>query len=125
MKTCLEKLLSANRWRVRTGKMGSTDALGWNGAFIVPIDGQLWQVILGDGTGLGTGWRHLSATNAQRREVPPWAVMCRLKELFFADDAWVVQFHPPKDDYVNDHPFVLHLWEPLEEKLPTPNIVLV
>jgi len=125
MKTCLEKLLSANRWRVRTGKLGSNETLGWNGAFIVPINGQLWQVIISDGTGMNVGWRHLSATNAQRREVPPWDVMCRLKELFFADDAWVVQFHPPKDDYVNDHPFVLHLWEPLEEKLPVPSIVLV
>jgi hypothetical protein len=105
--------------------MGSTDSAGWNGAFMVPLNGQLWQVIIGDGSALDTGWRHLSVTNAQRRELPPWEVMCRLKDLFFADDAWVVQFHPPKEVYVNDHPYVLHLWEPLDAELPTPNIVLV
>src|ERR1700751_2531619 len=107
--TCLEKLSKANRWRVRTGKMGSDESAGWNGAFIVPLEGEMWQVILSD----GLGWRHLSITNAQTRELPSWNTMCRVKELFFGDDEWALQFHPPKADYINDHPFVLHLWQPL------------
>lgn len=119
--TCLEKLTKANRWRIKTGVMGSDDTYGWNGAFIVPVGGQMWQVILAD----GGGWRHLSVTNAQKHQLPSWEVMCRMKELFFDDEAWVVQFHPPRAAYVNDHPYVLHLWESLNETQPIPLIVMV
>lgn len=114
--TCLEKLMKANRWRIRTGVMGSDETAGWNGAFIVPLEGEMWQVILSD----GLGWRHLSITNAQKNMLPSWNVMCRVKEYFFGDDSWTVQYHPPKDDYIDVHPYVLHLWEPLNEELPKP-----
>lgn len=119
--TCLEKLCKANRWRVRTGTMGSDETYGWNGAFIVPLEGELWHVILSD----GMGWRHLSVKNAQKKVLPSWGLMARLKELFFDDDAWVVQFHPAKDEYVNLHPCVLHLWESLDEPMPHPHVVQV
>jgi hypothetical protein len=36
--------------------------------------------------------------------------MCLVKELFWSDDECVVQFHPPKQNYINQHPGVLHLW---------------
>jgi hypothetical protein len=134
MATCLEKLSRANRWRIRVGSklslhnpaveafLASEDTAGWNGSFIVPLGGQLWHVRISD----GWGWRHLSVTNAQRpTTVPSWEIMCRLKDLFFGDDAWVVQFHPAKEDYVNDHPGCLHLWEPLNETLPKPPVVVV
>ena len=88
---------------------------------MVPMEGEFWQVRLSD----GMGWRHLSVTNAQRKALPTWNVMCRLKEAFWGDDEWVVQFHPPKEEYINDHPFVLHLWSPLNDTLPRPPIVLV
>ena len=114
--TCLEKLAKANRWRIRTGKMGSDDTAGWNGAFIVPLEGHMWQVLISD----GMGFRHLSATNAQKSMLPSWNVMCRLRDYFFADDAWVMQLHPPKDEYINDHPYVLHLWESLNDPIPIP-----
>lgn len=121
MRTCLEKLCRANRWRIRSGQLASDDTAGWNGDFLVPLEGEYWRVRLSD----GWGWRHLSVSNAQKKVLPPWNVMCRLKEAFFGDDSWVVQFHPAKSDHVNDHPFVLHLWEPLEDKLPQPPVILV
>lgn len=114
--TCLEKLRKAERWRIKTGTMGSEGEDGWNGAFIVPVDGEMWQVILSD----GMGWRHLSVTNAQKRQLPTWHIMCRMKDLFFGDEDWAVEFHPPKEAYINDHDFVLHLWQPLNEELPKP-----
>jgi hypothetical protein len=40
--------------------------------------------------------------------------------LFWAEDECVVQFHPAKKDYVNIHPFTLHLWKPTESWLPAP-----
>jgi hypothetical protein len=52
--------------------------------------------------------------------MPSWNIMCRVKELFWGDDEWAVQYHPPKAEYVNDHPYVLHLWQPLSENLPLP-----
>lgn len=119
--TGLEKLSRANRWRIRAGQFASTDQDGFNGHFLVPLNGELWHVIIAD----GWGWKHLSVTNAQKRMMPPWEIMCRLKEAFFADDEWACQFHPAKDDYVNDHPYCLHLWLPLEEPLPKPPIWFV
>jgi hypothetical protein len=119
--TCLEKLTRANRWRVKTGQMGSDDSYGWNGAFLVPLEGELWHVIIGD----GNGWRHLSVVNAQKKVLPSWNVMCRFKDLFFSDSSWVVQFHPPGDEYINDHPYCLHLWESIDEPMPHPHVVLV
>jgi hypothetical protein len=134
--TCLEKLARANRWRLRAGdphlskqaqggfsraSFASTELDGWNGLFLVPMNGQIWEVMLSD----GWGWRHLSVTNAQKRQLPPWEIMTRMKETFFADDAWVVMFVPPKEVYINDHPYCHHLWEPLNEPLPMPHFVMV
>ena len=121
MKTCLEKLSKANRWRIRTGELASNDASGWNGDFLVPLEGDYWRVRISD----GVGWRHLSVANAQRSTLPSWNVMRRLKDYFFADESWVVQFHPAKSENVNEHPWVLHLWEPLNETLPRPPVILV
>lgn len=119
--TCLEKLCRANRWRIRTGTMASDETHGWNGAFLVPLEGEMWQVIIAD----GMGWRHLSISNAQRKVLPSWNIMCRIKESFFGDDDWVIQYHPPKDDYIDVHPYVLHLWQPLSEELPKPYSFMV
>jgi hypothetical protein len=120
-RTVLEKLVRANRWRIREGKMASDDTSGWNGCFLIPLDGQLYHVIISD----GMGWRHVSIRNAQKNVVPSWGIMCRLRDLFFSDDAWVVQFHPPAEEYIDDHPWTLHLWESLDEPMPHPSIVLV
>jgi hypothetical protein len=121
MATGLEKLVRANRWRIRNGQFASTDQEGFNGHFLVPLNGELWHVIISD----EFGWKHLSVTNAQRKMMPPWEIMCRLKEAFYGDDEWCVQFHPARDAYVNDHPFCLHIWRPLEDELPKPPLVFV
>jgi hypothetical protein len=119
--TSLEKLCRANRWRVKTGQMASDETYGWNGAFIVPLEGEMWHVILSD----KMGWKHLSISNAQSRKLPSWTVMGRVKDAFFADDEWCCQFFPAKEEYVNDHPWCLHLWVSLDEPMPHPSVVLV
>ena len=45
-----------------------------------------------------------------RRRCPTWDEMCMVKDIFWADEECVVQFHPPKSKYVNFHPYCLHLW---------------
>ena len=122
MATSLEKLCRANRWRVRKGQFASSDSDGFNGHFLVHLEGELWLVIVSD----QLGWKHLSVTNAQKKTVmADWTVMCRLKDAFFSDDDWVVQFHPAKNDHINDHPYCLHLWQSLDEPMPHPPFVFV
>jgi hypothetical protein len=121
MATCLEKLRRAERWRIRKGPGASDETEGWNGAFLVPLEGELWHVIISD----KMGWRHLSVSNAQKKVLPTWGIMCRLKDAFFGDADWVCQWHPAKEDYINDHPFCLHLWQALDEPMPHPHWVYV
>ena len=110
--TCLEKIVRANRWRLRgISKLATTDVDGWNGVFIVPISGQVWYVQLSD----RDGWRHLCAHSTNPK--PPREVIRLLTETFFADDAAVVQFLSPS--YLVDR--YIHLWESIEAPMPMPH----
>ena len=71
----------------------------------------------------GEGWDHVSISKIDK--VPTWEEMCFVKELFFADDECVVQFHPPKSDYINHHPNVLNLWKPSKTPIPMPPKICV
>jgi hypothetical protein len=33
-----------------------------------------------------------------------------VKDLLWAEEECVVQFHPPRSQYINNNPFMLHLW---------------
>lgn len=68
----------------------------------------------------GGGWEHVSMAPYKHSYTPSWDDMCRLKKMFFYDNEWVVQFHPPESEYVNNRENCLHLWRPMEENLPTP-----
>lgn len=102
--------------RVKNGRFGSSEADGFNGFFELQVNGEALRVIASD----GAGWQHVSVSKALSNKVPNWEHMSRIKELFWGDDVWVVQFHPAKKDYVNNHPGCLHLWRPTLDKLPTP-----
>lgn len=103
------------------GRMASTAAYGNNGAFLIPgpDHGKLLQVIISD----GAGWEHVSVATKSR--VPTWDEMCFIKALFWADEECVIQYHPPRSRYVNNHPYVLHLWKPIGAALPMPPEALV
>ena len=73
----------------------------------------------------GAGWEHVSIAPYDKRTVPSWDDMCRLKDMFFEDDEVVVQYHPAKSQYVNNLPNCLHLWRPIDEALPTPPSIMV
>ena len=51
--------------------------------------------------------------------------MCALKDMFFRDDEYVVQYHPAKSEYVNNMPNCLHLWKPTAAELPVPPTIMV
>ena len=54
-----------------------------------------------------------------------WEEMCFIKSLFWSEDDCVIQYHPPKSDYVNNHQYCLHMWRPIEQSLPTPPSFMV
>lgn len=72
------------------------------------------------------GWEHVSIDGKKR--TPTWQEMCRLKDMFFDENECCVQYHPPKSDYVNNIPYCLHIWRPIENYsgvLPMPPSLLV
>jgi len=107
--------------RVMRGRMASNRADGNNGAFFIgaPLSKTPLTVIASD----GMGWEHVSVSTPTR--CPNWKEMCLIKKLFWDDDDCVIQFHPPKSDYVNNHPFCLHLWRPTNQEIPRPEWFLV
>lgn len=111
--------LAVERYRMRGGPMPSSRFDGNNGAFSVPRRGVELRVIASD----GLGWDHVSVSLPDR--CPTWDEMNHVKDLFFDADECVVQFHPPRADYVNDHPFCLHLWRWQEGEFPRPESILV
>ena len=81
-------------------------------------EGQELRVMASQGDVTGVAWEHVSVSTKSR--CPTWKEMCWVKGLFFEDEEVVIQYHPRKSDYVNMHPYCLHLWRPLTETLPTP-----
>jgi len=73
----------------------------------------------------GGGWEHVSISPVNRRTIPSWEDMCKVKDMFFREDEAVIQIHPPKSEYVNTLPNCLHLWRPIDEKLPLPPSFMV
>ena len=109
--------------RIRKGPLASTVRMGNNGAFIVrgPKTRDL-QIIISN----GLGWEHASVSYARRiARTPTWEEMNWVKDLIWREDECVMQLHPPKEDYVNMHPYVLHLWKPIGREIPRPSPYLV
>lgn len=117
-----------NQHRIRTGRLGSTDAIGNAGAFFVPNPFRRevpLTVIASDGSDgqQDHGWEHVSVSLPDR--CPTWREMSLIKSLFWDPSDCVVQYHPPEADYVNNHSFCLHLWRPTGVELPRPPIWMV
>lgn len=99
---------------------------GWSGdhtcgAFFVPslIDGKFLKII----ASVGEGWDHVSVSREFR--CPYWMEMDQVKKMFFHPHECAMQLHPPEYDYVNCHPFCLHLWRPLFQEIVRPPSILV
>ncbi|HPQ42908.1 MAG TPA: hypothetical protein PKZ42_01675 [Syntrophales bacterium] len=110
-----------NQFRITKGYFSSDDSCGNNGAFQIPRgnNGKYFFVIASD----GEGWEHVSVSLPNR--TPTWEEMCLIKNIFWDSDDCVVQYHPPKSEYVNNCNNCLHLWRPVNKNLETPNSILV
>lgn len=109
--------------RILTGLCASKAADGNNGAFVITLPNSKFKknclCIASD----GLGWEHVSVSVHNR--CPTWQEMCFIKSIFWDETDPVVQYHPPKSEYINNHPFCLHLWRPIEQSLPMPPSILV
>src|SRR5277367_4655363 len=127
-----------NQYRVREGFFGSDDTIGGAGLFTIPImhavggrialldkepytsptskpNHSILVVIADDGCNglpLKDCWEHVSVQRIYngKHYIPTWYEMCFIKDLFWDADDYVLQYHPPKSEYVNNHEYILHLW---------------
>lgn len=78
-------------------------------------------------------WEHVSvsvkkqASNAliHLERCPTWEEMCVVKDHFWEEEDCVVQFHPPKSEYISQHPYCLHLWRKINTNFETPPSIAV
>ena len=125
MRKSVPDKLEAGRFRV--GPSASDPGFGFYGAF--EIHGPCGEFLLIVASGadaddkISEGWEHVSVST--RRRPPNWQEMSFVKDLCWEPEECVVQFHPPRSEYVNNCPHCLHLWKPTKHKLPLPPSILV
>jgi hypothetical protein len=124
--------------RVLTGKFATTEKDGPNGIFFFPIKKKVpgfnrfistgWlQVVAAN----GQGWEHVSicVTTQDKKEFqkrcPSWEECCFVKDQFWDKEDTCVQFHPDDKNYVNIHPFVLHIWRKAGVVYELPSKIMV
>jgi len=123
----MRTVLSHKLHRVKTSSEELNKYVGSDmaGAFVVLLaGGEVLRVVSsGPASYEGShGWEHVSVSLENR--IPSWEEMCLAKDLFWFEDETVIQFHPPKAEYINHHPNVLHLWKaPYQCKLPPRSFV--
>ena len=71
----------------------------------------------------GAGFEHCSVSMPTR--CPSWEQMCAIKDAFWNDDEVCMQLHPAKKNYVNNHPYCLHIWKPIDKEIPLPSTIMV
>jgi len=89
------------------------------GAFLLPFEARELFVIASH----AMGWDHVSVSVKNR--CPNWKEMCFVKSTFFDDEECVMELHPPKSKWINNHPFCLHLWRPQVGIIPLPPEIMV
>ena len=81
---------------------------------VLAQDGRNSREDLGD----AWAWDHVSVSTERR--TPTWGEMDFIKDIFWLPGEAVVQFHVPKSEHINCHPFTLHLWKCLLTDFPRP-----
>lgn len=100
-------------------RVAGTRLMGNNGAFDIKRDKVILTVVISE----GKGWDHVSVSLPDR--CPTWGEMAYIKTVFFDDEETVMQLHPPKSTYINNHPHCLHMWRPQNGLIPMPDPLMV
>ena len=97
-----------------------------NGCFLImlPTGRTAYTIVSRD-----LGWEHVSVSIrvnvGMMHPLPSWEEMCYVKDQFWDKDDWAAQYHPAEKEYVNHHPFCLHLFRPMDGIMPTPPSILI
>lgn len=119
IKTDLEKI---EKYRIKEGFLAS-EGLVPHGAFFIPSPNLKDKLRVISSGAMDKKWFHVSVSLPNR--CPTWKEMSYIKNLFFGENVTAIQFHPKKDQYVNNHPFCLHLWCRMDEEIELPPSILV
>ena len=125
------------KYRVRTGVLASDESFGANGMFLIPSKvlrvGQhvlpSCKVMCSDGSGWDSemmgdvAWEHVSVSLEHR--CPTWEEMCVIKHVFWRDEENVLQYHVPREEWVNNVNHCLHLWKPVGVEVIRPPALAV
>ena len=120
----MKDLHTLDQYRLRHEELQGWGELGNSRSrkFKVYIGGRSFRVIATS----GCGWEHVSVSPFHLKRCPTWEEMCAVKNLFFEPEERVVQYHPPESEYVNMHPYCLHLWRPTGGvEFPHPPAIMV
>lgn len=110
---------SLEKYRYQHGLFRSPPGAGF-GCFRIP--GPCGRdLLVCSSTGVGEhihGWEHVSVSAG--KYCPNWREMCFVKDLFWSEDEIVMQLHPAKADWINNHSKCLHMWRPTDREIPMP-----
>lgn len=119
-----------DKWRRHDLREFSSPEGSTFGAFSIPHEGQLLNVIASDGRMDAegklpdVGWEHVSVHAFdpvfRRQKIPNWMQMSYIKSLFWEESEVVMQLHVAASDHINVHDCVLHLWRPKATPIPLP-----
>jgi hypothetical protein len=109
--------------RERGGMFATLPGKRYGRFFIQKEVGAMRLQVIASPASTDVPWDHISISTQTR--CPTWEEMCWVKDLFFDEEEAVVQFHPPKSEYVNHHPYCLHLWKPSHFELELPPSIAI
>lgn len=91
----------------------------YGGACAVQVSNKQLRVIFS----CSHGWDHVSVSTEDR--TPTYQEMKAIKDLFFKSEEWAMELHPPKEQYISAHPYVLHIWRPHHIEIPQPPRIMI
>ena len=112
------------KFRIRSGSYATSTGDDY-GAFIVPgpFNCDLRVIASPGDANENIPWEHVSVSLPNR--CPNWPEMCFVKDLFWDEEEPVMQLHPARSHWINNHPFCLHLWRPTNAAIPLPPDIAV
>ncbi len=89
-----------------------------NGFFKVHVNGRSFKVI----ASTDEEWEHVivSLWSVRGKISPGWEDMNIIKKMFFDPGEQVVQYDPINMEYIQKHPYCIHLWRATRENIPSP-----
>lgn len=76
------------------------------------IHDKLTVIVTGRREGDGRRWMHVSVSHRDR--LPTWPELKTVKDMLIGPDTVAIQVFPRAAEFVNVHPFCLHLWHCLD-----------